>query len=108
MGGGGGASGMVTDDSETFKYLCIWVPNSHTDTANYYANCNLYILSYCTHRRRIVYYGIWFVGIKFKCAFVQALRLCTGRTAYKGSRGIAILFHDRGTRRELGVSVRPW
>ena len=26
---------------------------------------------------------------------VQALRLCTGRTAHSGSRGIALLFHDQ-------------
>jgi len=26
---------------------------------------------------------------------VQALRLCTGRTAHRGSRGIALLFHDQ-------------
>ena len=36
---------------------------------------------------------------KVKCTLVQALRLCTGRTAHRGSRGIALLFHDRGTRR---------
>ena len=36
---------------------------------------------------------------------VQALRLCTGRTAYRWSRGIALPFHDHGTRRRLGVSV---
>ena len=30
---------------------------------------------------------------------VQALRLCTGRTAYRWSRGIALPFHDHGTRR---------
>ena len=29
-----------------------------------------------------------------KCTLVQALRLCTGRTAHRGSRGIALLFHD--------------
>jgi hypothetical protein len=34
-----------------------------------------------------------------KCTLVQALRLCTGRTAHRGSRGVALLFHDRGTRR---------
>jgi len=34
-----------------------------------------------------------------KCALVQALRLCTGRTAHRGSRGIALLFLDHGTRR---------
>ena len=28
---------------------------------------------------------------KVKCTLVQALRLCTGRTAHRGSRGIAIL-----------------
>jgi hypothetical protein len=42
-----------------------------------------------------------------KCTLVQALRLCTGRTAHRGSRGIALLFHDHGTRRGRGVSVTP-
>jgi len=37
--------------------------------------------------------------IKVKCTLVQALRLCTGRTAYRGSRCIPLLFHDHGTRR---------
>jgi len=37
--------------------------------------------------------------LKVKCTLVQALRLCTGRTAHRGSRGIALLFHDHGTRR---------
>jgi len=45
--------------------------------------------------------------IKVKCTLVQALRLCTGRTAHRGSRGIALLFHDHGTRRGWGVSVAP-
>jgi len=35
------------------------------------------------------------------------MRLCTGRTAHRGSRGIALLFLDHGTRREWGVSVTP-
>ena len=34
-----------------------------------------------------------------KCTLVQALRLRTGRTAQSGSRGIALPFHDHGTRR---------
>jgi len=42
-----------------------------------------------------------------KCTLVQAPRLCTGRTAHRGSRGIALLFHDHGTRRGWGVSVMP-
>ena len=34
-----------------------------------------------------------------KCTLVQALRLCTGRTAHRGSRLTALLFLDHGTRR---------
>jgi hypothetical protein len=44
---------------------------------------------------------------KVKCTFVQALRLCTGRTAHRGSRGIALLFSGHGTRRWWGVGVTP-
>jgi hypothetical protein len=29
---------------------------------------------------------------KVKVTLVQALRLCTGRTAHRGSRGIAVLY----------------
>jgi hypothetical protein len=45
--------------------------------------------------------------MKSKCTLVQALRLCTGRTAHGGSRGIALLLLDHGTRRDCGVSVTP-
>ena len=38
-------------------------------------------------------------GKKVKVTLVQALRLCTGRTAHRGCRGIALPFHDHGTRR---------
>jgi len=31
----------------------------------------------------------------------------TGRTAHRGSRGIALLFHDHGTGRGWGISVTP-
>ena len=44
---------------------------------------------------------------KVKCTLVQALRLCTDRRAHKGSRGIALPFHDHGTKRKLGVNVTP-
>ena len=37
------------------------------------------------------------VKVKVKCILVQALRLCTGRTAHRGSRGTALLFLDHGT-----------
>ena len=45
--------------------------------------------------------------MKVKCTVVQALRLCTGRTALRGSRGIALLFLDHGTRRGEGSASRP-
>jgi hypothetical protein len=45
---------------------------------------------------------------KVKVTLVHALMLCTGRTAHRGSRGIALLFHDHGTRRGWGVSVTLW
>ena len=45
--------------------------------------------------------------VKVKVTLVQALGLCIGRTAYRGSRGIALPFHGHGTRRGLGVSVTP-
>ena len=47
--------------------------------------------------------------VKVKCTLVQAQRLCTGRTVHRGSRGIALPFHDRGTRRgwRFSVTTRP-
>jgi len=44
---------------------------------------------------------------KLKCTLVQTLRLCTGRTAPRGSRGIALPFLEHGTRRGWEVSVTP-
>ena len=44
---------------------------------------------------------------KVKCTLVQALRLCTGHTGHRGSRSIALPFHDHGTRRRWSVSVTP-
>jgi hypothetical protein len=37
--------------------------------------------------------------VKIKVTLIQALRLCTGRTAHRESRGIALPFNDHGTRR---------
>ena len=45
--------------------------------------------------------------VKVKCTVVQVLRLCTGRTDHRGSRGIALLFLDHGTRRGEGSASRP-
>ena len=53
--------------------------------------------------RTYIYIYIYII----KCTLVQALRLCTGRTAHRGSRGIALPFHDNGTRRGEGSLSRP-
>ena len=45
--------------------------------------------------------------VKVKCTLVQALRLCTGRTAHRGSRGILYSFTTNGTKRGWGVRVTP-
>ena len=42
-----------------------------------------------------------------KCTLVQALRLCTDRTPHRGSTGIALPFHNHGTRRGEGSASRP-
>jgi len=44
-------------------------------------------------------YAVGKVKVKVKCILVQALRLCTGRTAHRRSRGVAVLVIDHGTRR---------
>jgi len=42
--------------------------------------------------------------VKVKCSLLQALSRCT---AHRGSRGIALLFLDHGTRRGEGSVSRP-
>ena len=46
------------------------------------------------------------VKVKVNVTLVQALRLCTGRTAHRMSRGIALPFHDHGTKRGEGSASR--
>ena len=46
-------------------------------------------------------------GKKVKCTLIQALRLCTGRTTHRGSKGITLLFLDHGTRKGEGSASRP-
>jgi len=59
---------------------------------------DLYLRPHC-HRNRLANY--------IKCTLVQALRLCTSRTADRGSRSIALIFHDHGTKRGWEVRVTP-
>ena len=37
--------------------------------------------------------------VRVKVTLARALRLCTGRTAHRRSRGIALIFHDNSTRK---------
>ena len=46
------------------------------------------------------------VKVKVKWALLQVFMLCTGPTAHRGSRGIALPFHDHGTRRGEGSASR--
>jgi hypothetical protein len=49
--------------------------------------------------RRFILFEDVYNSIKVKFTLVQALRLCTGRTAHRESRGIALPFLDNGSRR---------
>ena len=58
-------------------------------------------------RRYVTWVTCHYRGKKIKCTLVHSLRLCIGRTVYRGSRGIALPFLEHGTRRRWGVSFTP-
>ena len=58
-------------------------------------------------RHLILYCLLQWVKVKVNVTLVQALRLCTGRTALRWGTCIALPFHDNGTRREEGSESRP-
>ena len=95
-------------EREREVFLCIFpfiinVYCSPSYTRSTILHQNLFLASWlCLH-----YHYFRSSTVKVKYTLVQALRLCTGRTAHRGSRGIALLFVDRGTRRGWGVSVTP-
>jgi hypothetical protein len=81
---------------ERYGYL-LWRQNSCLYTSNSNAaNQEIIHNVHAFHKPTLV-----------KCTLLQALRICTGRTAYRGSRGIALSFHDHSTRRGWGVNVTP-
>jgi len=55
----------------------------------------------------MVNYKVVYKKVKIKCILVEELSLCTGRTAHREIRCIALLFLDHGTRRGWVVSVTP-
>jgi hypothetical protein len=66
-----------------------------------------YSVSPCSSSTKILFCPYFFFPLSKMCTVVQALRLCTGRTAHRGSRGIALPFHDHGTRRGEASASRP-
>jgi len=67
-----------------------------------YQNATTYISSSLYNTLKTSYYIK-----KVKCTLVQALRLCTGCAARRGSRCIALIFLDHGIRRGEGSASRP-
>ena len=66
-----------------------------------------YQLSYTSMSMTVWHNSVEKCKVKLKVTLVQALRLCTGRTAHRESRGIALPFDDHGTRKGWEVSVTP-
>jgi hypothetical protein len=60
--------------------------------------CKACTVRFCLPMEEFLY-GHLHCSASKKCTLVQALGLCTGHTAYRGSRGIAVPFHDHDTRR---------
>jgi len=72
--------------------------------------CREITVVYCkNHAEYVIVSRAYVLRTKSKvmCTLVQPLRLCKDCTAHRGSRGIALLFHNHGTRRKWGVSVTP-
>jgi hypothetical protein len=80
-----------------FKHLKTFV-SSGTVHQNRFLYANHCVLV-CSFNEKII--------IKNKCTLLQALRLCTGRTAHRGSRSIALPFLNHGSRRADGSASRP-
>ena len=60
---------------------------------------NNHIHSQYRERKQKTACDVTFKGVKVKCTLVQVLGLCTGRTAHRGSRSLALLFLDHGIRK---------
>jgi hypothetical protein len=89
-----------TNTTYVAYFVCLWLILIFLSFCQTSASMECRSLSVCLSVQS------WLLQVKkkVKCTLVQALRLCTGRTAHRGSRGVALLFHDHGTRRGWGVS----
>jgi hypothetical protein len=89
----------------------IWAPHYNME----YTNRSHIMSNHSKTMQHITVSNYWSITklkvrkVKVKVTLVQALRFCTGCTAYRGSRGIALPFHDHSTRRgwEVSFTHRP-
>jgi len=66
------------------------ISNTRTKSGNFFYLSPITLLKFDSVEIKI------FIGkIKVKCTLVQALRLRTGRRPHRGSRSIALVFHDQ-------------
>jgi len=74
----------------------------------YCVHCDIIVLNcHVPNACRVVDLGQILYEVKVKVTLVQALRLCTGRTAHRGSRGKALLCHDMALEGGEGSASRP-
>jgi hypothetical protein len=67
-------------------------------------------LTKTTYHTKYLYMSIYLsivIIIIIIIIIIIVIKLCTGRTAYRGSRVLALPIHNHGIRREWGVSVTP-
>ena len=100
------------DEKSQYCKKCMNIPKSHCIAIYSFYTWNTRTLTcfdpFCGSSSGSVHQYLYKGECKLKFTLVQALRLCIGRTAHRRSRGIALLFHDHGTRRGWGVRVMHW
>ena len=93
---------QLTAVSDAIKYTTVLKRGCRI--AKSYSQCRHVCLPLCPLRAQILLLVDVF---SWNVIFDYSSKICTGRTAHRGSRGIALLFLDHGTRRRWGVSVTP-
>ena len=101
LSGRGLYDALITRPEETYRMWCVVVCGLETSRMR-----RPWPALGCSATEGKKVYHI--VKSKVKVHPCKTLRLCTGRTEHRRSRGIALLFLDHGTRRGWGVIVTPW
>ena len=89
LSGRGLCDELITRPEESYRLWCVVVCDLETSRI-----CAPYIYIYIYDISNLRVNGKIIIK-KVKVTLVQALRLCTGCTAHRGSRGIALFFHDQ-------------